>query len=164
MADFNTIKSNLWEDDKFRRLTDLRTRLLFIYAFTNHRCPISGIYKISIETMSFESNITPIQSCKECLENLIAIGLVSYDFDKGVIWVKGKIKHDKTWNAKSRQKSVKRHLGEFSNCSFMQNFYEKYQFLIDMGIQVEREEREMMGSKESVSALEEEKEKEKEVE
>ncbi len=165
MANFNTIISSIWEDDKFRKLNDSKSKLLFIYAFSNTRCPISGIYKVSIETMSFETGIKP--NCKTNLQHLIEADLVLYDFDKNVIWVRGKIKHDKSWSSKQRMKSIERSISEFSKCSFMQqSFYQQYPFLIDLAIEVEKKEKELSGHKasepepESVSVLEAEKESE----
>ncbi len=147
MAIFNTIISSIWEDDKFRRLENPESKLLFIYAFSNHRCPISGIYKISIETIAFEVGLQP-DRCRENLQNLIDAKLLAYDFNKNVIWVRGKIRHDKSWTTKQRTKSVERSVTEFSKCSFMQTFYEQYPFLIDIGIEAEQKLKELRGSRE----------------
>ncbi len=146
MANFNTILSNIWEDNKFRKLTDSKSKLLFIHAFSNPRCPISGIYKISIETMAFETGVDQ-HGCEKSLREVISVGLVSYDYEKNVIWVHGKIKHDKSWTTKQRVKSIQRSLGEFSKCSFMQSFFSLYPFLIDLAIEEEQKEKELRGCK-----------------
>lgn len=146
MAQFNTIHSNIWEDEKFRKLKNSDPKLLFIHLFSNTRCPISGIYKISAETMSFETGIVP--DLKASLEELIRMDLVSYDYEKNVVWVRGKIKHDKSWTTKMRMKSIKRSLAEFSKCSFMQIVIQQYPFLTDLAIEVEKEAKGLRGCRE----------------
>ncbi len=163
MALFNSIHSSMWEDDKFRKLADLKSRLLFIYAFTNHRCSVSGIYKISIETMSFELGFSP--DCITQLQEVIDVGLVSYDFNKNVIWVHGKMKFDKSWRAKMRLKSIQRSIDEFSKCSFMSDVYSRYPFLIELALESDKRMTELRGSlaPEVESALEAEEAKEEEI-
>ena len=158
MADFYSIHSSIWEDEKFRTLSSSRTRLLFIFLFSYHRCPVSGIYKISIETMAFMMRIT-VEECKESLDELISARLVSYDSERNAVWVHGKIKHDKSWTAAMRKKSIKRSIAEFSKCSFMQRFYDRYPQLNDLAIQAEKEEKELQGARAEVpeSPLEAEK-------
>ena len=158
MAQFNTIHANIWEDEKIRKLQDPRSKLLFIYLFSNPRCPISGIYKISLETMSFETGIVP--DCKANLEELIHAGLISNDCDKNVIWIHGKIKHDQSWTTPMRIKSIRRSLAEFSSCSFIQSIFEKYPFLKDLAIEEEIRRKELRGcrAKEPEGASEAEKE------
>ena len=162
MAQFNTIHSNLWEDEKFLKLSSSKPKLLFIYLFSNHRCPISGIYKISIETMAFETRI--ISDCKANLEEIIREGLVSYDFEKNVVWVHGKIKHDQSWTTPMRIKSIRRNLIEFASCSFIQSVFEKYPFLKDLAIEEEIKQKELRGcgAKEPETSLEAESALEKE--
>jgi hypothetical protein len=143
MAQFNTIHSNIWEDEKFRKLKSSDSRLLFIHLFSNTRCPVSGIYKIAPETMSFETNIIP--DCKANLEEIIQVGLVLYDYEKSAIWVRGKIKHDKAWKAPMRMKSIKRSLDEFSQCSFMESVIKQYPQLTDLAVEVEKEQKELRG-------------------
>ncbi len=147
MAQFNTIHSNIWEDEKFRKLKCSDSKLLFVYVFSNTRCPVSGIYKIAIETMSFETGIAP--DCKANLEEIIQVGLVLYDYERNTIWVRGKIKHDKAWKAPMRMKSIKRSLAEFSKCSFIQSVFHQYPSLTDLAIEAENEEKALRGSRAS---------------
>jgi hypothetical protein len=107
--------------------------------------------------MSFDTGIHP--DCKAELEELIEIGLIAYDFSRNVIWVRGKIKHDKSWTTKMRMKSIKSNLSEFSKCSFMAIVFEQYPFLADLAIEAEQERNGFQGSreKEVASALEAEK-------
>lgn len=156
MAQFNSIHSNIWEDEKFLHLASSDPKLLFIYLFSNHRCPVSGIYKISLKTMS---NETGIEACEATLQEVIDVGLVKYDFEKNVVWVRGKIKHDKSWTTKMRTKSIKSNLDEFVHCSFMRYVFEQYSFLKDLAIEAEQERKRIQGSKEpeGEQALEEEK-------
>jgi len=153
MAQFHSIHSNIWEDDKFRRLSG-SSKLLYVYSFSNHRCPISGIYKLSPESMAFDTGIHP--DCKAELRELIEIGLIAYDFARNVIWVRGKIKHDKSWTTKMRMKSIKSNLSEFSKCSFMTIVFEQYPFLADLAIEAEQERNRFQGcgEKEVAPALE----------
>jgi len=152
MAQFNSIHANIWEDERFRRLKNSDSKILFFHLFSNQRCPISGIYKISPETMSFETGIVP--DCRVNLEEIIQAGLVSYDYERNVVWVRGKIKHDRSWTAPMRVKSIRRSLAEFSSCSFMQNVFEKYPFLKELAIEEEIKCKTFQGHREPEAALE----------
>ncbi len=164
MALFNSIHSSVWEDDKVLKLVDHKSKLLFIYSFTNHRCPVSGMYKISLRTMGYETELH--KDCEKHLREVIDAGLVSYDFDKNVIWVHGKMKFDKSWTTKKRIKSIERSLDEFSKCSFIPQVYAKYDFIIDLILEADKRAKEFRGSMtpEAEAALEAEEKAEKEKE
>jgi len=130
---YHTIRSSIWEDQKFSKLSP-QAKLFYIYSFSNHRCPMSGIYKIAIKTMSFELNV---DDCTELLIENIKIGLLAYDFEKNVIWVIGKIKHDKSWTSTQRKKSIIHSLDEFNKCSFMDEVISKYPFALDIVLETD---------------------------
>ena len=133
---YHTILSSLWQDDKIRK-TSPRLKLTYIYLFSSDKCPLSGVYKISPEMIAFETQITE-EEARADLEALSQIKLISYDFQKNVVWVRGKIKHHKnTWGTYESAKSVSNDLAEFHDCCFSLDIPIKYPETLDMAIMLE---------------------------
>ena len=133
---YHTIVSSLWQDDRIRKITP-RQKLTYIYLFSNEKCTLSGIYKIAPEMIAFETQITEEEATSD-LEALNQIMLISYDFKKNVVWVRGKIKHHKnTWKTYESAKSVSNDLAEFHDCCFSLDIPIKYPETLDMAIMLE---------------------------
>lgn len=121
---YHTINSNIWEEDEFHDFSD-GAKLLFFYLFTNSRCPISGMYKIRIGSISHDL-MKPLDTVTTLLKELDG-KWISYDFSRNVVWVKGKLKHHKSsWKTWRVLKSVLDTVLEFQDCCFMSEFYQKY--------------------------------------
>lgn len=133
---YHTLKSEIWEDEKIIELSAIE-KLIFIYLSTNARCPCSGIYKLSIPTMSFELNIE-IKDIKESLETLSKNNLISFDNLKNSVWVQGKIKHSKIdFKNYVAIKSISNDLDSFKGSSWYGAFFDKYPEFIDIAIKLE---------------------------
>jgi hypothetical protein len=133
---YHTIKSDLWEDEKILELNPLQ-KLLFLYLFSNSRCPPSGIYKLSLQTVSFELNV-PALEIKEALKALSHKLLVSYDHSKNSFWVQGKIKHGRIdFKNYVAMKSIVNDLDNFKGSSWYVLFFDKYPEFIDAAIKLE---------------------------
>ena len=87
--------------------------------------------------MAFEAQFSK-EEISTLLEELHKISLISYDFKKNSIWIKGKIKHHKnTFSTYESCKSISLDLDEFKNCCFYQSIFEKYPELIDLALTLE---------------------------
>lgn len=133
---YHTIKSDLWEDEKVIGL-DVNQKLLFVYLSTNHRCPPSGIYKLSLQTIAFELNI-PIQDIKDAIKNLSKQNLASFDGVRNSFWIQGKIKHNRIdFKNYVAVKSISNDLDNFKGASWYGAFFDKYPEFIDIAIKLE---------------------------
>ena len=131
---YHTVISSIWEDDKFRPLTPFE-KVVFLYLSTNLRCPISGVYKVSLETIAFESNVPKVE---ELMNSLQEKGLISFDFKRNQLWVRGKLKNSGV-NFKHyvSVKSIMNDLEEAKGCSWYTLFFDKYPQLTDISIELE---------------------------
>ena len=133
---YHTVHADIWEDEKFIELSPIE-KLLFLYLFSNRRCPPSGIYKLSKNTISFELGID-LDSVKSSIKNLISVGLIAHDKSKNGFWIKGKIKHHKaSFKDYMTIKSITNDLNSFIGASWHQSFFDRYPEFIDIGIQLE---------------------------
>jgi len=132
---YHTIKSNLWQDEKVALLS-CEAKLLFIYLFSNEKCSMSGLYKISPDFMSFETKLPNVNGY---LQELASENLIRYDFKKNSVWVIGKLKHHKnTFHSYGVVKSICNDLEEFRYCSFFDSIMTQYPELLDLSITLER--------------------------
>jgi len=79
--------------------------------------------------MSYELGLV---DCTEFVCENVKIGLLAYDFDRNVLWVKGKMKHDKSWTSPQRKKSIVRSLEEFNKCCFFDELVNLYPWTLDL--------------------------------
>jgi hypothetical protein len=131
---YHIVTSSIWEDDKFRPLTPFE-KVVFLYLSTNLRCPVSGVYKISLETIEFECGISKVE---ELMNSLCEKGLIAYDFKRNCIWVRGKIIHSKAkLSHYMTAKSISNDLEEAKGCSWYSLFFDKYPQLMDAAVTLE---------------------------
>lgn len=83
-AEFRSVQTRMWREDEWFQDLDTDARLLFIYLFTNPSASISGIYRLPLRTMAFESGL-PVQRVQQLL-NQFAEQDKAYYAD-GVVWV-----------------------------------------------------------------------------
>lgn len=74
----------MWREDEWFQSLDTDARLLFIYLFTNPSASVSGIYRLPLRTIEFESGI-PAERVKEMLAKFSAENKAHYA--DGVVWV-----------------------------------------------------------------------------
>jgi hypothetical protein len=129
------VNSDLWEDEKIRKVS-VMAAYLFFYLITNLRCPPSGMYKLAKETIAFETRISNLE-IDGFLDELIFCELIAFDPQKNAFWIKGKIKHHKPNNRDySTLKSIKNDIDNFEGVSWYQDFLEKYPNFIDCAIEL----------------------------
>lgn len=88
------IDNAIWEDPDFEQFSP-ETKLLYIWSFTNRRCGMAGIYKVSTRAMALDTKLGPEQ-ITDALRELADARFAFYAEDKGVLWVRTRVKHLRT--------------------------------------------------------------------
>lgn len=83
-AEFRSVQTRMWREDDWFQSLPTDARLLFIYLFTNPSASVSGIYRLPLRTIEFESGI-PGKRVKELLAQFSTENKVH--FEDGVVWV-----------------------------------------------------------------------------
>lgn len=83
-AEYRSVQTRMWREDDWFQTLDTDARLLFIYLFTNPSASVSGIYRLPLRTIEFESGI-PQARVKELLAEFSKANKAH--FENGVVWV-----------------------------------------------------------------------------
>jgi DnaD/phage-associated family protein len=83
-AEFRSVQTRMWREDDWFQGLETDARLLFIYLFTNPSASISGIYRLPLRTMAFESGL-PVERVQQLLNQFSEQDKAHYA--DGVIWV-----------------------------------------------------------------------------
>lgn len=83
------IDSSVWSDPDFAELTP-EAKLVYLWSFTNDRCNMAGIYKVSVGAIVFETSLV-IDRVNDAIEELAALNFLS--FDGRWLWVKARVKY-----------------------------------------------------------------------
>lgn len=83
-AEFRSVQTRMWREDEWFQGLDTDARLLFIYLFTNPSASISGIYRLPLRTMAFESGLS-VERVIELLAQFSAANKAHYA--DGTLWV-----------------------------------------------------------------------------
>jgi len=106
MARYRPVLTSIWVcDNKFQDYS-LEGKLLFLYLITNEHINEAGIYKITLKTISNETDIPKVK-----VEKLISNELsnnVSYDKENNVIFVHKFLKFNGGGNPKLLKKSIEK--------------------------------------------------------
>jgi hypothetical protein len=81
-----------WDDPEVEALSAFAT-LLYIWSWTNRRCGMSGVYKVSRQSMSKESKV-PLDHLDATLAELEAGDFLYYE--QNVLWVRSRVKRLRT--------------------------------------------------------------------
>jgi hypothetical protein len=85
MAKYRPIYMKIWKDPDFEDY-ELPQKIIFLYLLTNESTTESGIYPITLKTISNETSV-PIETVKQIFENGL-IKNVCYDHDNKIVFVK----------------------------------------------------------------------------
>lgn len=88
MSRTEDIDNGIWSDPDFEELSPDAT-LLYLWSWTNPRCGMAGIYKVSHRTMSHECKVAQ-QAVPDALEELSTAGMLFYE--QNVLWVRARVK------------------------------------------------------------------------
>jgi hypothetical protein len=86
------IDTSFWDDEDVVALSP-NAKLAYLWAFTNHRCNMAGLYKVAPRTAAFETGLTQSQVDKALAELQAARFVYAVD---GVLWVRTRVKHLRT--------------------------------------------------------------------
>lgn len=89
MARMEDIRNDIWGDPQFERLAS-DAKLLYVWSFTNPRCDMAGVYKVSEAAIGRECCLKA-SAVTSALKTLVGASFVSYD---GCwLWVRTRVKH-----------------------------------------------------------------------
>lgn len=83
-AEFRSVQTRMWREDEWFQGLETDARLLFIYLFTNPSASISGIYRLPLRTMAFESGL-PVERVQQLLNQFSEQDKAHYS--DGIVWV-----------------------------------------------------------------------------
>lgn len=120
---YRVIDSKLWTDGKVKKLR-FETKAFFIYLITCPESHSSGIFYLAIPTMTHHTGLSTKEVNKH-LRLLQSSGMVVYDYDNDMVWVKNMLRH---FQGKSKQylKSVGKHLNYLHKVWVVGDFIEYY--------------------------------------
>lgn len=100
MANYRQIHVSIWKDEWFLDL-EPQDKLLFIYLFSNENTSLSGIYKLPIRVIAFETGLDT-KYISDALTRFSKAGKVYYE--SGVVWVVNMRRYHETKSGKVQQR------------------------------------------------------------
>lgn len=91
MANYRQIHVSIWKDEWFLELAP-DEKLFFVYLFSNELASLSGIYKLPLRVMAFETGLS-LDFVKAALHKFELADKVY--FEDGIVWVKNLRKYNK---------------------------------------------------------------------
>ncbi|WP_213996428.1 hypothetical protein [Tepidanaerobacter syntrophicus] len=122
MATYRQIHTKIWSSPDFQELSS-DAKLVFIYTFSNQHRTESGIYKITVKTISNETDISP-EDVKIAVDELCSKNLIRFDYDNNLIWVINALKYQKV--NPNGMKAVIKDLNTIGNHEYVLSFLEYY--------------------------------------
>jgi hypothetical protein len=83
-----TVDNAIWGDPQFERLSP-HAKLLYLWSFTNPRCGMAGVYKLSRRQAALETGLT-VDEVTAALQTLVDARFLVYEDD--VVWVRTRVK------------------------------------------------------------------------
>jgi len=96
MANFRQIHVSIWKDEWFLEL-ETDEKLLFVYFFSNENTSLSGLYKLALKVISFETGIDK-ERILEILAKFSQANKIHYQ--SGIVWVVKMRKYHETRSTK----------------------------------------------------------------
>lgn len=93
MSKYKPLYSSIWTDNHFENYSPEK-KLIYIFLLTNQYVEKSGIYKISIRQISFNTGVIN-DIINDVINELINEGKIQYDFKEGIIFIKNLFKYQK---------------------------------------------------------------------
>lgn len=120
MANYRQIHVSIWKDEWFLDLSP-HEKLLFIYLFSNESASLSGIYKLALRVICFETCL-PTKKVLDALEKFANIDKVHYQ--DGIVWVKNLRKYNR--GSSKVDKRIENDLLEIPNCDLKEKYIAYY--------------------------------------
>ena len=125
MSNYKPLYDSIWSDVDFQEYT-VSKKLLYIYLITNKFTEKSGIYKITVRQMSFDTGIEK-DLINDLINEFINDGKLKYDAKNGIMFVKNIYKFHKGLikNKNILLLTLKRSY-ELINTDFWQDLFDLY--------------------------------------
>lgn len=120
MANYRQIHVSVWKDEWFLDLTPTE-KLLFIYLFSNESASLSGIYKIALRVICFETSL-PKNRVVETLQKFSIADKIHYQ--AGIVWVKNLRKYNRGSNKVDIR--IEKDLAEIPDCELKRKYISYY--------------------------------------
>jgi hypothetical protein len=125
MSKYKPLYSSIWTDNQFENYSPEK-KLVYIFLLTNQYVEKSGIYKVSVRQIAFNTSITN-DLINDIINELINEGKIQYDFKEGVIFIKNLFKYQKGMikNENILLLTLKRNY-ELIKTEFWNEFFDRY--------------------------------------
>lgn len=114
---FRQIHTQIWKDDYFLELTP-EEKLLFIYLFSNENTSLTGLYKISMRVICFETGLEQ-NKVIDTLKKFEQAGKVCYE--GGLMWVVNMRKYHETRSPKIKT-AIDNDLAKIPDCPLKKRY------------------------------------------
>lgn len=140
MSEANLVSSGIWLNKKFRNLSPA-SKLVYLFLCCNSKVTVSGIYNINPEFVMFESGIKELDRAEAAFQELEDKCLISFDRNKDMVWIVGKIDFERSYLSEKKYKNVLKQLTLAKGCKFFNEFFLRYPQFIDYEIIIEKSEK-----------------------
>jgi len=125
MSKYKPLYSSIWTDNQFENYSPEK-KLVYIFLLTNQYVEKSGIYKVSVRQIAFNTSLTN-DLINQIINELINEGKIQYDFKEGVIFIKNLFKYQKGMikNENILLLTIKRNY-ELVKTEFWNEFFDRY--------------------------------------
>lgn len=125
MSKYKPLYSSIWTDNQFENYSPEK-KLVYIFLLTNQYVEKSGIYKVSVRQIAFNTSVTN-DIINNIINELINEGKIQYDFKEGVIFIKNLFKYQKGMikNENILLLTLKRNY-ELVKTEFWNEFFDRY--------------------------------------
>lgn len=120
MANYRQIHVSIWKDTWFLDL-EPDEKLLFIYLFSNENTSLSGLYKIAMRVIAFETGLSE-KFVKDTLDKFAEQSKVLYEGD--IVWVKNLRKYNR--GGATVEKRIASDILEIPECSLKKQYIAYY--------------------------------------
>ena len=119
MAEYRRIHTKIWKDEWVLDL-EPDDKLLFVYLFSNELAAVSGIYKIPLKVIAFETGLDR-QWVESALERFEQAGKVTYS--EGIVWVVNLRKYNENPSPEVLVR-IEKDLAEIPDCALKRRYME----------------------------------------
>ncbi len=119
MADYRQIHTSIWRDEWFLELAP-EEKLLFIYLFSNASASLSGLYKLSLKVMAFDTRLNE-DYIQDALNRFSQAGKVHYQ--DGVVWVVNMRRYHASPSPKIRS-NIAKEVARIQDCALKRAYLE----------------------------------------
>jgi len=129
MAEFRTVQTRMWREDKWFQDLPVDARLLWVYLFTNPSASICGMYRLPVKTIAFESGLT-CKRVEELLEQFEQAGKIVYQ--DSILWVV-KMRDNQLGPkiSENQQKGIDKDISKVPASEIKNKYLERYGYPID---------------------------------